>query len=302
MAQCVPIHRVSNDLIDGFPNRTGKRNMWRNFRISHLGGFGNKARTRFGYSISRSVSFLAVAFLATSAPAEVVVANLDYNNQFSGNTQSGAVAVGTAGDFWNASATFGGFQGTETPSGNTGGTAPFGSFELLNTVGMASGVSYQMTFINDGIGFNSAFENLGAVPATSAANLLGDYAFAGGADAADAMNFELSGLTTDTTYSLYLYGNGDAMGQGATWTLDGVSATSAFDGTSTIDEGGEYAKFTFNTGAGTTQAFAATELGGNIAINGFQLTQITAIPEPSSAAFVAFAGLLGVIRRRRRNL
>lgn len=203
---------------------------------------------------------------------EQVLVNLDYNSGFSNATQSGAAVVGSAGDFWNASPTFFGFQGTETPSGNTGNTPPFGATELNDTSGSPSGIFYQMTFVNDGFGFNGAFENFGAVAAPGVANLLGDYAFVGEADGGEALDFELSGLEPNTQYSLYLYGNGDQEGQGCVWTLDGASQTSAFDGTSTLDEGGEYALFTFNTGTDTTQTFSATELTTGIAVNGFQLT------------------------------
>ena len=243
----------------------------------------------------------AFVHLESSAKAEVVLANLDYNSGFSGVTQSGAAVVGNAGDFWNASPTFFGFVGTETPSGNTGATAPFGAVGLNNSAGVASGISYQMTFTNDGFGFNGAFENLGAVAAASAANLLGDYAFVGGADGGEALNFELSGLTPNTQYNLYVYGNGDSLGQGATWNLNGITKTTAFDGTATFDEGGEYALFSFNTGAATTQTFTATELTSGIAVNGFQLTQPTAIPEPSSTILFTCCAAMAVLRRRSKK-
>lgn len=108
------------------------------------------------------IVFAVTSTLSTNVQADVVVGGLDYNNQFSGRTQTGAAAMGNAGDIWNGSASFGGFVGTETPSGNTGATAPFGAFELLDPAGAASGVSYQMTFINDGVGFNSAFDAAGS--------------------------------------------------------------------------------------------------------------------------------------------
>ena len=244
------------------------------------------------------VLFMLTFWRGDNISADQVLANLDFNSGFSGVTQSGAGVVGSAGDFWNASPTFFGFQGTETPSGNTGGTAPFGSVELNGPSGAGSGISYQMTFVNDGFGFNGAFENFGAVAAVSAANLLGDYAFVGDADGGDTLNFELSGLQTDTTYSLYLYGNGDSIGQGATWTLNGNSQTTAFDGTASFDDGGEFVLFTFNTGNNTTQSFAATELTGGIAVNGFQLTLPTAIPEPTSFGLLAVIGAT-LFRRRR---
>lgn len=242
---------------------------------------------------------IAMASFAANANAEIVLVNLDYNSQFSGNTMSGAAAVGNVGDIWNASPTFGGFVGTETPSGNTGGTAPFGPVELLDTTGALSGIFYQMTFVNDGtFGFNQAFDNLSAVAGSGAENLLRDYAFVGGADAGEALSFVISGLDTNTTYSLYLYGNGDALGQGAVWDLNGVQQTSAFDGTLSIDEGGEYVRFTFDSGANTSQSFSATHLTGGIAVNGFQLT--TAVPEPSSAILLGLVSVGGMLRRRRK--
>lgn len=252
-----------------------------------------------------SVTFLAFAcamtmtLLATNVQADTVLVNVDFNNGFSGITQSGAAAVGTAGDVWNATPTFGGFTGIEG-SGNFGNTAPYGAFELNDTTGALSGISHSVDFVNDGVGFTGIFAN-GSVAATGGQNLLGDYVYVGGADAGDSFLFELSGLATNTDYSLYLYGNGDQSGQGATWTLNGSSQTSGLDGTATYDQGGEFAKFSFNTGASTTQAFAAAAApDGAFAVNGYQLT-VSAIPEPSSLALSAFAGLSGMITRRRRK-
>lgn len=256
-----------------------------------------KTKTR-NWKPIRIAALAMTLTLSATAQGEIVLGNVDYNVGFSGDTQSGSAVVGTIGDLWNASPTFFGFGGTET-NGNTGTTAAdFGPFELLDPSGAASGISYQMTFNNDGFGFNGAFANPGAVAATDIVDLMADYAFVGGADAGESLDFVLSGLANDTTYTLYLYGNGDAAGQGALWTLDGVGKSTAFDATSTIDEGGEYVTFTFDTGTETTQAFSANELGGSIAINGFQLTT-TAVPEPASAAVLFLAGAAGVAKRRR---
>lgn len=271
--------------------------MLRHLRISAATMFTHREAVTLTCMLSLPSAALLIVVVATTAQAGLV-ASLDYNSEFSGLTHSGPAAIGDPGDVWNASPTFFNYVGTETPSGNTGGTAPFGAVELLGPDGVGSGVSYQMTLVNDGIGFNGGFENQGAVAGSSALNLLADYAFVGGADASDSLSFELSGLTPNTEYTLYLYGNGDALGQGAVWTLDGVAKTSAFDGTTSIDEGGEYVTFTFDTGASTTQSFAATELTGGIAVNGFQL-EVAAIPEPSS---LVLAGTLvsGMFVRRRR--
>lgn len=241
---------------------------------------------------------MAIALMISNAQAEMVLANLDFNERFSANTsQSGAGAVGTAGDFWNGLASFPNFLGTETPSGNTGGTAPFGAFELLGPTGVASGISYQMTFANDGFDSRGVFDRLLQVAGSPISNLMRDYLFIGGADAGDSFNFTLSGLATNTDDAVYLYGNGNAANQGATWTLNGATQTSVFDGTSTIDLGGEYARFEFNTGARATQAFSAGALGTSFAVNGFQ-RMATAIPEPSSFALV---GLAGLVRHRCRQ-
>lgn len=241
---------------------------------------------------------LVIASFSANAKADLV-ASLDFNNGFSGRTQSGAAAVGSAGDTWNGSASFFNFVGTEA-SGNTGNTPPFVPFELLDPTGASSGVSYQMTFVNDGIGFNGAFDAAAAsTQAAGTEDLTGDYLFVGTADAGDSMNFEISGLTNNTDYQLYLYGVGDAANQGATWTLNGTSQTTSYDGNITLDEGADYVVFNFNTGANTSQSFIATELAGNIAVNGFQIFEATAIPEPSSIVLVSLATLIGLPIRRR---
>lgn len=242
---------------------------------------------QFPSFVSFSLFFAACCLPMHNARADLVV-GLDYNNGFSGNTQSGGAAVGSAGDVWNGSASFFNFVGTETPSGNTGGTAPFGFFELSDATGAASGVSYQMTLVQDGVGFNGPFDAAGSSKqASGVESLMGDYLFVGGADAGDSMVFNLAGLTLDTDYELFLYGVGDNVGQGATWTFGGSSLTTSYDGNTTLDEGSDYVKFAFNTGSNATLTFTATELGGNIAVNGFQLNQITTVPEPASASMVA---------------
>jgi len=252
--------------------------------------------------IGIAVCTFVLAMIPTNIQADIVLGNLDFNNGFSNRTHSGAAADGSAGDFWNASPTFFGFVGTEAPSGNTGGTAPFGAVELSDTTGAASGISYQMTFTNDGFGFNGAFDAAGtSTQATGVEDFLGDYLFVGSADAGDSLNFEFTGLTANTNYEVLLYGVGDDANQGATWTLNGTSLTTSYDGNATLDEGADFVRFAFNTGAGTTQSFTATEFAGNIAVNGFQLVETTAVPEPSSMVLFAMAVLPGLATRRRRR-
>lgn len=253
------------------------------------------ARTLFTF-VCASIA----AITATDARAGLV-ASLDFNAGFSGQTQIGAAAAGQAGDTWNGSASFFNFVGTEQPSGNTGGTAPFAPFELLDSTGAASGVSYQLTFVNDGIGFNGAFDAAGtSTQATGVENLTGDYLFVGSADAGDSLNFVLSGLNTNTDYELYVYGVGDGENQGATWTLGATSKTTSYDGNTTLDQGADYAVFSFNTGANTTQSFTATEFQGNIAVNGFQIVEVSEVPEPSSSVLLALAAVVGLPVRRRK--
>lgn len=265
--------------------------------MNHTWNFNVKSN-QSTWSAGVAVCAVAIACLFSTARshADTVLLGVDFNAGFSGLTQSGAAAVGNTGDIWNATPTFGGFTGIEG-SGNFGNTPPYGTFELNDTTGASSGISHAVSFINDGIDFSGIFSN-GSVVATGGQNLLGDYVFVGGADAGDSLSFELSGLTTDTDYAIYLYGNGDQVGQGATWTLNGSSQTSALDNTATYDEGGEYTRFEFNTGANTTQSFTATELGGGFAVNGYQLA-LVAVPEPSSLLLLAMAGMTGLACRRR---
>ncbi len=128
--------------------------------------------------------------------------------------------------------------------------------------------------------------------------------------------FTISGLTAGAQYDLYLYASdgGLANGQGAAFTVNGVSfgqtgsktqtssatattiptsdlGISYVEGTTTADANGDIAvAFTSNT--------VSTSNGGDF--NGFQLVGPSAVPEPTDIALFG-VGALGLLLLRRRR-
>ena len=215
-----------------------------------------------------------------------------------GPTQSGAVLIGSAGDIWNAfnnsSFTFSAFPNGASARGHA----------LDDANGSPSGVSMSLTasttynaqsFGNHSpfVTVNSPYQNLmqsivtGQVPQT----------------------ISLSGLAPNATFNLILYNAGDnnviAPGRTSTFTVNGVTQTSLWDGTtSTLVAGVDYVNYSSVTANGSGNLVINYGVAGGTGdletdLNGFQLQ---AVPEPSTWAMLAAGGvlMLGYHRSSRR--
>ena len=156
---------------------------------------------------------------------------------------------------------------------------------------------------------------------TPANALMNDYTFTGAAwstgvgerftlfsNGADGVGFEINGTQA---FDIYIYTQGDAAGQHATFQLNHAGGTTVqtatgsapFDGTYT--EGGNVLKFSNVTAYETATAgqyefefWWGHDGSGTAAINGIQLV---AVPEPATLGLVSAAGL-GVLFIRRRMM
>lgn len=127
--------------------------------------------------------------------------------------------------------------------------------------------------------------------------MLGDYAFTSLGDR-DARTITISGLDTDTKYTLYLYGAGDASDQGTAFSFGGKTAhTTGYPGSNYV-LGENYVVMSVSTdalgniaGSWTNSTLTAP---GNAygAFNGIQI-----VPEPATLMLLSLGGML--IRRRR---
>lgn len=261
------------------------------------------------------------------ASGEVLLTNLDFGP--AANTAAVGIAAftgssATATDVWNNRDSFDG-GGANAPSTQA----------LLGPDGTASGVSYFSASGQlgggagvglGGAGFDGAFSN-GSGPFTNPAL---DYVFANNvaatgttidgnaADVAfDFTLFDASGTTLDDEklYDIYIFGGGDAAGQGGSFMLEQAGGTflvESYTGSpvntnpTTFTEGGANSNLvvfedvspTFFSATGLEfnfSGFAPLGSGDVLTINGIQLVEV---PEPSSIALIGLGGLACLRRRR----
>ncbi len=219
-----------------------------------------------------------------------------------GPNQSGAALIGSAGDQWNGIAdsqlTFSAY-----PNGITATALP-----LMYSTGINSPVT--MTIATDGGSYNAnepVWSNTSAFTTAGSpySNLMQDLIYANGVGAG---SITLSGLAANSQFNLVLYNAGDqnvAGDRASSFTVNGVSQTSQWDGTtSTLVAGVSYVDYAsamsdgsgnlvITFGPGMTLAGALSSEGD---LDGFQLQ---AVPEPASLAILGVAGLLFAGWRRR---
>ena len=214
-----------------------------------------------------------------------------------GPSMTGAGLIGSGGDIWNnvgdSQLTFASYPTgitTPTPIGlmySTGINSPV----MMNIIATST---YNAT--EPGWGNTSAFVTAGS----PYANLMQDCIVAQAAD-----TITLTGLPANTSYQLVLYNSSDqnvGTGRTSTFTVNGVTQTSVWDGTtSTLVAGVTYVDYASAMTDGTgTLVINYGVAGGTGALetdlNGFQLQQV---PEPASLAMLGVAGMMFVGWRRR---
>jgi hypothetical protein len=244
----------------------------------------------------KRLAFLAVVAClcgcALAGPGRADSINVDFNaNGGPAGTYTGAAVLGQAGDTWNG------------VGGGRPDTAARTALALVTSSGAASGVT--LSFSGQ-TGFFDA-TNVGAVFAgTPYAALMDDYVFARTPSGQTAITATFSGLTPGGSYRLILYSASDTRGRPTVFTVDGSSETVADpSGSTTLQNGLNYADFTTTADAGGTLSFTVGPgVGIEGDLNGIQLQSLaTTTPEPASLTLlgVGALGLVGYGWRQRRR-
>ena len=197
----------------------------------------------------------AAAFLAPLSKGEL----MDFH--FGAVTQTGAAAVGTAGDLWN---------GANLTNG--------GPVLLKDTAGSATSVSVTWTS-GDAWGVTGpVYNNTGSTGMDSATNwmmrsFLASYSYKPGAT---NLTLTLTGLAHSQAYTLVLYGAGDQKGEGTIFTVSGASTytgtTTGTDRKITNGPGDAYVVMSVvSSPTGTLKLTAAKNSYPYAVLNGFQL-------------------------------
>ena len=206
-------------------------------------------------------AFLAgiIIFFASLLQAQLI--DVDFNNNSYGSsggpnpgpTMSGAAVLGTAGDQWN---------GINVSSGS--------GISLFYADGSAAAVT--MTFTSGGGYDANSFGGSTPFAGTPYDALMEDYLFNGGT----AQTVTLSGLATNSIYSLVLYNTADASASSREtfFTVNGKTQASVWDGvTSTLVAGGDYVNFTPALSDGSGNLVITYTGNGSLEgdIDGFQI-------------------------------
>lgn len=258
----------------------------------------------------KSLQFLGICsigillFGAESIQAQLINVDFDGNSVGQayggggvavGPAQSGAALIGSSGDLWNGISdsllTFSAYPGGASASG----------LALTYANGSASGVTMSLTA--DG-SYNANEPNWGNTSAfTTAAspysNLMQDLIYAN-----NPQSITLSGLAANQAFNLVVYSAGDqnvGTGRTSSFTVNGITQTSFWNGTtSTLVAGQTYVDYSsaMSDGSGNLVInFGVTGGSGALEtdLTGFQLV---AVPEPSTWALLAAAGVLVCFRRK----
>jgi hypothetical protein len=232
--------------------------------------------------------------------------NLAYggSNDPAPSAMSGAAVIGSAGDIWNG---LGGFTYATPPYG---GGATFTSGTLRYATGAASGITLSLSAPSGtydanspGFGNHSPFSwtslanetNNSGYPATPWAALMATCLVANSASATGFVT--LSGLTSNGVYNLYTYNASDqneVAGRASTFTVNGVTQTSTYDGaTTTLVNGVDYLEFAgvVASGTGTLTIDFGDEINSESDFNGFQLQFVGGLPPPAAPILSSLASI-----------
>ena len=240
----------------------------------------------------------AVVLITSAAHAGQALINVQFrgNDNFGSwsDLQTGAAATGTAGDTWNGLANSGAL---------TSGVS------LVDSGNLASGVTltvtpdsgYSLSMFSFGPGSSSP-----PLQSTSVANLYQGVLNAGYTGSPNhGSTFVFSGLTLGASYNVYIYSAFNNTSRASSWSLNGGSALQVGPQTvtSSLSNPDNYIVLSGVVDGSGLLTLRADPISGELDVNGFQLQQVSAIPEP--ATYAAFAGglMLGLAawKRRRQN-
>lgn len=237
---------------------------------------------------------LALSFALAQSPANAEVVNINLTSGNGGNANQtmdgtaftiGAAPLAYTGSTWN----------------DLGGLTSAG---LTDSDGVATGIGLSV----DGGGNSQAgftFSQIDGI-VVGTADILDNYLAANngfGPALAGPLTISFTGLDDTSIYDFSFVSVGDTAGQGGSFTIGG--STLSTTGTSTdgpLAEGDNFVTFSGVTSTGGSLDVSFTNGPGSAsfaALNAIQIN-VTAIPEPSSAAaLLAISGGLLVGRRRR---
>jgi hypothetical protein len=222
------------------------------------------------------IAFVALALLTRVAATAQVVVNVDFN-AVTGTYSGQGVFSDPGHNFWNGLT-------------STGGGSNFTASDGVTSTGVS------VTF--------SGAAGVGNGGATSfATDLMSDYLYRTGSS---PVTFTITGLTAGAAYEFYFYSQAGSSGRTdrhASFTLDGNSVSVTAENASSFIEGTNYVMFSLTpSGTSLSGSFAVDPGFSEAELNGFQIVQLAAVPEPAtyalSAGLAVFAGTW-VFRRRR---
>lgn len=195
--------------------------------------------------------------------------------------QTGAVLVGSTGDYWNSFA-----------------AASLSGQSLLDSNGGASGA--QLSFTSEGA--YTSQPDVTAFTGQPAANLMGGYLWDW--TIGTAIHVTVNGLTAGKAYDLYVYTQGDFGSYGRSISLSvngGAAQTSIQTNASSFILNDNYLYFRVLADTNGVIDIAETGMAGEGNLNGFQLLAAP-VPEPSSVLMLlAGLGLLTATLRQKRK-
>jgi hypothetical protein len=225
---------------------------------------------------------LALSLMATTASATLYSVKIGTSSD--GTSESGAAVLGSSTSWWN---TFSYISST-----------PY-QVSLVDDTGAASSV---LVTINNSGGVGQ-LTNAAGSPAFLMDTVR--YQNPGG-----TWQIELDGLSANTTYQFVGYSawiNGTT-GYGGTWSVAaGTAGTGTYTATgNSVDVssgvGQAYVEFLVTTNSSGTLVINDTNTSGYVPIEGFQISSVTAVPEPGSLLMMLGGlALLGAYTRRARR-